>query len=175
MARTWKPSYSGLSIWLLLAAVWPLLLPALAGVALVVVIDLGLYGLSSHDVIPRFPPEVWGTYAAWASAIVPALILYATVAMWIGDKRITEAREVWAEVNQVLIEERVGGGTYLVNGSSETINVLSADGGDDSEAVVFVRPGKDSKVQLRNESQPVRVTVRGVSYEVSLHKAPKKL
>jgi hypothetical protein len=117
-----------------------------------------------------FSVSVWGTYAAWASAITPPVALAATVVTWMEDRRSREDERIDKELFRVRVEIRLDG-AWLVNDSSYAIateKVLMSSGEEDR--LVWVPSGRDMYLGAADEFRKVRVIVMRASCEVEIGK-----
>ena len=64
------------------------------------------------------PTDVWGTYAAWASALIPATAIYVSFLTWSEGRKAERRRLLLDAANQLLSEKRQGGGTWMIKAAS---------------------------------------------------------
>lgn len=114
----------------------PAVFAGLAIVGVVLAADLVLYGLGT-GLNAGFSTTVWGTYAAWASAIIPAFALMVTAHTWILDRSDRELREVMAWAS--MIDRQ--------NGTSEKDTTVT------NHSPVFIRIRGDAVHALRDQAR----------------------
>lgn len=119
---------------------------ALTSVALVLLlvlfaVDLALAALSSLTGT-HLDPAVWGTYAAWASAVLPMLGIIATFTVWINGRREERLSEAHAKASLVVLERGDDAVAAVANNSGVPIRVVAV-APPRTEFVPFgVGPGK---------------------------------
>lgn len=126
----------------LFKAILPAMLAGLAVVGVVLTVDLLLYGLGTV-LATGFSTAVWGTYAAWASAIIPGLALMITAHAWILDRNDRERREVMAWA--AMIDRRNGTtvkDTTVTNNSPVFLRVTGSAVSALRDQVVVCKPGE---------------------------------
>ncbi len=120
----------------------PAVLAGLTILAVVLTVDLILYGVGTLLDL-GFNAGVWGTYAAWASAIFPGMALMVTAHSWIRDRNDRERREVmsWAS----MIDRHNGGSdkdTTITNNSSVFIRITGEAVSALRDSLPVCKPGE---------------------------------
>lgn len=145
------------------------------GLVLLVLIDWTLYSIALR-VGGGLPVSVWGTYAAWASAIMPPVVVGATLVTWLADRRDREEERIDQELFRVRVEKRFNS-AWLVNDSSYAIAIQelrTADKGQVDKSD-WVGAGKDVFLCASEEFESVRVLVMRHECEIQMGRPGERL
>lgn len=152
------------------------LLP-LAFVALIVLVVLGLE-LSTYAIGIAFglslDVSVWGTYAAWTSAILPTVAVVATIGVWLIGQLDKETRDAQNEAILVTLEQAEGAVASLLSKSSWPVEVIETSPPIDTVVGRIVKPN-GPRLLLGQDTISVKFRVRGVEFEQDVAGAIRRL
>lgn len=149
----------------LLREVLPVLLLGSLIVAVVMVVELILFLVGTLFKL-GFAPEVWGTYAAWASATLPALGLLTSVHIWLSDRNRREEREIVSWVSMVRRANGTEGmDTRLRNESPVHLRVTGPALGDLDQESPVCAPGAD--LYFKGSVEVINLEISGHSVTLS--------
>lgn len=151
---------------------WPLLIGVLSVLSGLLLVDFLLVVIGSTYPEVRQDPAVWGTYSAWASAILPSLALLATAKMWVRDRRAGRIEAMRKELMSVKLDEDEGHPRYLRNGSNLRLSVELQQG----DAGSTVHPKRDLLIaslgSSADEEAVIFSTYDGQRWSISAGSAP---
>ncbi|WP_282005984.1 hypothetical protein [Propioniciclava sinopodophylli] len=140
-------------------------LAALMSVVLfILVFDLALYSLSQF-----FPLDtaVWGTYAAWASAILPTLGVAVAAATWLAGRHQESIQRAEDAALLVVLERRDGAVTSLLNQSEWPLLVLSSSPEVKKNINRVLRAGAP-RLLFEADTEAVRIRIRGCVFDLTI-------
>lgn len=98
------------------------------GIIALLTCDLLLFQIGTQFPSLRSDPATWGTYAAWASALLPSIALITSVRIWLQERIRTRMEETRALLCGVSLDQGEGSPRYLRNESGLGIIIVAIDG-----------------------------------------------
>ena len=117
---------------------------------------------------------VWGTYAAWASAVLPTFGLMATVGMWLVNQRLDDVADAVEVVNRVFLVTASGAVVVLRNESDSPITVVKCSPPIADVSGEIVRPHSHDLL-LASDTLEVTVEARTCSFAIGIDGRVKRL
>lgn len=140
----------------------PLLFVGFAIIALLVV-DVALY-VASGALGIRVDAATWGTYAAWASALLPTVGVVATVGIWLVNQRDRDARDALDQAVLVSVERQEGAVASIHNQSSWAIEIVDVEPPMIEVLGRIVRPN-GPRLLLGPDTRSAKYRVKGIVFE----------
>jgi len=134
-------------------------------VLMLIAIDLVLYVLGTRTKL-TVDSGVWGTYAAWASAILPTFGLVATVSMWLVGQRERDRRDSLDRATLIRLEKQQGAVAALFNGSDWPAVVVAVVPHEADFQGLICLP-KGPRLLFGVETREVRIRVRSFEYALN--------
>lgn len=133
---------------------------------LVVVLALFVVDFALFLASPLFPldPVVWGTYAAWAGAVLPTLGVGVAAATWIAGRHQEAVQAAEDAALQVTLERKGCAVASLQNDSAWPVMIVSCTPTSPKLVVGLVaRPG-GPRVLFDEQTERVKIRIRGSDF-----------
>lgn len=150
----------------------PLLFMAFVILGLLMV-DIALYTFARFSGV-HLESAVWGTYAAWASAILPTIGIVATVGMWLVNQFEKDAREALNQAILISVEKKENAVASILNQSAWPLEIVAATPSLNRVDGQIVRP-QGPRLLLEKDTRSVTYRIRGVSFEHEITGALRRI
>lgn len=127
-------------------------------------IDVALFLLGSQSPLDT---DVWGTYAAWAGAILPTLGVTVTAATWLAGRHAESVQAAEEAALRVIVERRPGAVTSLQNDSEWPLIVVGSTPAFAENSAKVVRPHAP-RLLFTEDTTSVTIRIRGCAFELGI-------